>query len=273
VTAEALYTSGHIPLVMTSATERGPATPTRGELLHGVRQVEHLISLLRDKLRDLYHRAVLFMKACPQCSRLDLAMVRDSWCLCRSCGHECDPTEAFQECSTCGGRLQRKIHHYWCQTCRHPVRSIYCFDARVFDASYFREMMRESRQRKRDRREQIRKMLADSRSRPLVDLADPNLDGIPGLAEDLAAFIDAPISIPDTLHFGRDAFDLNAYQDHIRQLVAGCVVHFDGIGQLTKNRRLDRAYRFITIIFMAHAGELGLVQESPYAEIILEGRG
>ena len=116
-------------------------------------------------------------------------------------------------------------------------------------------------------------MLADSRSGPLVDLGVPELGSVPGLAGDLAAFINGPIRIPDDLMSGRDAFDLDAYKAHIRDLVAGCVVHFDGIGPLIPDRRLDRIYRFLTINFMAQTGEVALLQDSPGAEIILEGRG
>jgi len=38
-----------------------------------------------------------------------------------------------------------------------PVKSLFCFDARVFDADYFREMMRESRARREAKVEEMRK--------------------------------------------------------------------------------------------------------------------
>lgn len=258
---------------MTTITEGDARLLARDRLLAKAGHIEQLVGLLHGKLRELYHRAVLFLKPCPRCAKPDLTMLRDSLCRCRTCDHEFDPTEAFQVCPDCGGALRRKIHHYWCTSCRQRVRSLYCFDAKVFDVAYFREMMRQSRERKRERVERLRKLLAGSRSGPLVDLGEPELGSVPGLTEDLATFVNGPIRIPDDFALGRDAFDLDAYKEHIRELVGGCVVHFDGIGPLIHDRRLDRVYRFITVIFMAQAGEVSLLQDSPKAEIILEGRG
>jgi hypothetical protein len=50
--------------------------------------------------------------------------------------------------------------------------------------------MRKSRERKKRKREEIRKLLADSRSGTLPLMEEPDLESIPGLLEDLDEFIE-----------------------------------------------------------------------------------
>jgi len=62
-------------------------------------------------------------------------------------------------------------------------------ETRLFDKEYFREMMLESRERAKKKREEIRKLLADSRSGALTLLEDPDFNGLPGFFNDLDDFI------------------------------------------------------------------------------------
>jgi len=229
-------------------------------LLVAAAQIAEQIEELRRKTRELYFAVVLFRRPCPHCGSTALRMLRDSWCTCKSCGNELDPTLAFGTCGDCGGALIRKRCHYWCESCRHPVRSRFCFDGRVFDAAYFREMMRQSRERKREKRQLLREQVAEARSSPYAITEEPSLADAPGLLDDLdqAVGLEIPKGLLDVAKRAR--FDMHAYQKHIRELVAGCIVHFEGIAQLVDDRRLDRIFRFITIIFMAHRGELEITQ-------------
>ena len=106
-------------------------TEAREQLLRDAFAIQDRVARLREKVRWLYYAIVLFQKDCPSCGAARLAMVRDSWCQCADCGHECDPTLCFQTCPECDLPLTKKIYHYWCPRCRFPVRALYCFDARV----------------------------------------------------------------------------------------------------------------------------------------------
>ena len=246
-------------LVMLTLKEREhrPAQP----LWAGIEQIEELIRVLRKKLRDLWLRAALFARPCPECGKPSLRMLRDSWCKCEDCGHEFDPTLLFQECPRCRGPLTRQIFHYWCGKCRERVRSAFCFDTKVFDAAYFREMMRDSRERKRRKREQLRQILANCRSGQYLPEEEPLLTAVPGLQDVLNTFIAAPLPAGSIREFSlREPFDMQRYRQHILDVVSGCVVHFEGIAQLIGDLRLDRVYRFITVVFMQQRGEVVLEQ-------------
>ena len=230
-------------------------------LIRGAFVLQRRVETFRCHARELLYAVMLFRRKCPQCGAMHLNMLRDSWCRCRSCGTEFDPTLAFESCRDCGSPLEKKIYHYWCPVCRSAVTSPYCFDARVFDASYFRDMMRDSRQRKEQQREAVRQLLAESRSPDsCVDLP-LDFDQLPGLSEELDAFVGCPLPKELLEHFaGRADFDLNRYQRHIMSVVSGCILHFEGIMPLLSDPRLDRIFRFIALIFLAHDGQVALTQ-------------
>ena len=50
------------------------------------------------------------------------------------------------------------------------------------------------------------------------------------------------------------AFDLSRYQAHVQAHIRPIPVSLEQIPPLSENRRLDRIWRFIAIIFLAHAG-------------------
>jgi len=235
-----------------------------------IQNITDLLRNIREKIRSLYYRAVLFTKQCPACKAVELVMVKDSWCRCAACGAEFDPTLEFQVCLTCRAKLNRKMHHYWCEKCRQRVTSIFCFDAKIFDAAYFREMMRVSRQRKQQKREEIRQMLANCRSPALISSEEPSLADLPGLEGQLDRCINTAVPIAV---FRDDAglppFGMDQYRQHILELVSGCVVRFEGMSKVIQDARLDRIYRFITVVFMEHDGAVVLKQEDG-GEILIE---
>jgi len=140
----------------------------------------------------------------------------------------------------------------------------------VFDAAYFREMMRESRARKESRTEELRALLAGARSSPAV--SDCPMDA--GFAE-LQADLDRVVAIPVTVFrntlLKKPAFQVDLYRRHIRELVEGCVVNFDGISPLLQDTRLDRVFRFIAVVFMDQEGVLEIQQEAD-GQIRLHGK-
>ena len=242
----------------------------RERMLQDAFLVEARVAGLMEKVRWLCYAVVLFQKECPGCGSQSLEMLRDSWCQCRACGHECDPTLLFQTCPDCDSRLTKRIYHYWCPHCRSTVRSFYCFEAKVFDADYFCEMMRESRARKEARIEELRTLLAGTRSSPLIP--DCPMDvGFSELQGDLDRVVGIPFAgFTDTI-LKRPNFDMDLYRRHILGLVQGCVVNFDGISALVQDARLDRVFRFIAAVFMDQDGLLEIHQEAD-GRIRLYGR-
>lgn len=56
-------------------------------------------------------------------------------------------------------------------------------------------------------------------------------------------------------------FELTSYKEHIQQCLQDAYeIFFDDIRPLIDNTRKDSAFRFVTLIFMNHWGEVGLIQ-------------
>lgn len=241
--------------------ENNALAEARDQILQNAYLIQERVACLMEKVHRLCYAVVLFQKECPDCGSPSLDMLRDSWCRCRVCGHECDPTLQFQTCPDCDSRLAKRIYHYWCPRCRHAVRSFYTFDAKVFDADYFREMMRESRARKEACIEELRVLLAGSRSLPIIPDGAVDAD-IQGLQADLDQVVGIPVAVFVNTILKRPAFDMDVYRRHILALVHGCVVNFDGVSALVQDTRLDRVFRFIAVVFMEQEGLLEIQQEA-----------
>lgn len=223
--------------------------------------IQRRVHEFKERVRVLFYAVMLFQKECRLCGKTALVMERDSRCRCRECGAEFDPTSEFQTCPDCDHTLIHKTHHYWCPTCRHPVRSMFCFDERVFNSDYFREMMRESRERRQEQVEMLRNLLIESRSPPCWPDEEPVLIDPTQCAQDLDNFLATCPNAPAQEVANRPFFNTKAYRAHILSRVDGCVVEFDGISALIiEDRRLDRIYRFITTVFLEHEGLLAIEQ-------------
>jgi hypothetical protein len=222
------------------------------------------VGVFREHARGFYYAVVLSQHPCPACGG-KLAMIREGACCCRDCGNTFDPTIAFQRCSSCGGSIRLVLRRYRCRQCGSDVSSQFLFDGLVFDPSYFRGKMALSRQRKREQRERIRRMLAESRS-GVIDVPGADLASIPGLAEALnglsaeagEVFVWQP----------RKGFDLARYQSHIEAHLGPFAVSLEDIPALEEDRRRDRIWRFIALIFLCHAGRVDLQQDGPTILII-----
>lgn len=115
----------------------------------------------------------------------------------------------------------------------------------------------ESRQRKKEQRERVRQMLAESRSSDLL-LQAADLGAVPGL-------LDALNSLTEGLDvtFERescDEFDLKRYETHITAHIQDFSVSLRDIPPLSENLRKDIVWRFIAVIFLAHAGVIDIWQ-------------
>jgi len=234
-------------------------------LISGIGRVLSRVSDFKEMARAYYFEVILSPYRCRDCSGR-LQMTSQSQCSC-SCGKTFDPTLTFQQSSCCSARLVRKTLHYACSRCHQTVPSRFLFVERLFDREYFREMMREVRVRERKRKEELRVLLAGSRSDTLILLEEPCLDSLPGLTEALNGFIGTGVSgFQDFL--SRSGFSLEDYRSHLLSVIGNGSMLFSDIAPLIEDWRKDKIWRFVTLIFMRQDREVSLTQYG--ADILVE---
>jgi hypothetical protein len=232
-----------------------PDKPLLGEIERVIGRVANF----KERAREYYFAVILSPHQCPQCGGR-LRMTGQSECSC-SCGNIFDPTLAFQKSHCCGSGLLRKTFHYACSRCNRIVPSRFLFAERIFHGAYFREMMRESRKRAKEKREEVRRLLAESRSGVFLLMDDPDIGSIPGLIQDLDEFIGQQRIGADESVFDTTAgFRIEHYREHILSLLSWDTVLFSDIVPLAEDCRRDRTWRFITLVFMENDREVELVQ-------------
>ena len=172
------------PHIILMPTGEASNVNPRAVLIRAVTEAEHRVAEYKHKVREFYFQVMLSPYACQACGGR-LQMSGRSKCSCEVCGLELDPTLAFQQSTCCGCKLLRHPMHYCCSRCKAVVPSRFLFDERVFDKSYFKEMMRSFRERARAKKEAVRAMLANSRSGELCMAIDPDPATLPDLMEAL----------------------------------------------------------------------------------------
>lgn len=227
-------------------------------LVHEISGVLGRVKNFKDRARQFYYEVLLSAFSCPVCGGR-LNMSKPGECVC-SCGNVFDPTLAFQKSTCCGTQLVRKTFHYACARCHQTVPSRFIFDEKVFDKNYFREMMRESRKKAKQKREEIRRFLAESRSRALPMVEEPDLESIPGLLQDLNDFIRKSNEMSVLPFYIESSFNMNDYRKHILAILNWNRMLFSNITPLINDSRRDKVQRFITLIFMENDREIELTQ-------------
>ncbi len=220
-------------------------------------EIAEAVEAFMQKARGFFYIVMLLGHRCPRCDGL-LTMVSEGKCRCVSCSKEFDPTMAFQRCPVCGGIPVLRVRRYQCKDCGGDIESHFLFDGLVFDADYFRTKMAESKQRKQEQRDHVRQMLAESRSADLaLDHAD--LSSVPGLLEALNALtagLDEGVAAEC-----RGQFNLRLYESHIQAHLRDYPLNLAGMPPLGENLRKDLIWRFIAVIFLAHAGIVDIWQD------------
>jgi len=220
-------------------------------------ELAEAVEAFRAKARRFFYRVMLIGHRCPECNG-SLDIIAEGKCRCIGCEKEFDPTVAFQRCPACGGVPVVHVCRYQCKDCGGDIESRFLFDGLVFDAEYFRMKMAESRQRKQEQRDRVRQMLAESRSGNLA-LEHADLSEVPGLLEALNALtagLDDGIAVEC-----RGRFDLKLYESHVRDHLRDYPVNLTAMPPLGDNLRKDLIWRFIAVIFLAHAGVVDIWQE------------
>jgi len=93
-----------------------------------------------------------------------------------------------------------------------------------------------------------------------------DLDSVPGLLDalnKLTAGVDEPFAIES-----RDQFDLRHYESHIQAHIQDFPLSLGEIPPLSENARKDLIWRFIAVIFLAHAGTIDIWQEGQAIMVI-----
>ena len=232
---------------------------TGNPLSTGMAQISKRVDAFKILARKFYFDVILSIHRCPQCDGR-IQMSGRSECTC-DCGNVFDPTLAFQKSPCCSKNLVRKTLHYVCAGCKETIASSFLFDEKLFDRTYFREMMRVSRDRIRRRREEMRRFLAESRSGTLQLLEEPRMESIPGLIQDLDNFILAGVpGAQDSTFDMTSDLKIDDYREHILDVLGSDSLLFSDITPLIGKIRRDRVRRFVTLIFMQNDGEVELTQ-------------
>jgi hypothetical protein len=122
-------------------------------------------------------------------------------------------------------------------------------------------MMKKHRDRIRKRKEEMIKKLEDARSDELTITDEPHIESIPGLLEDLDRFVHAGDAVPEEAGFAvHSELVMMDYRRHILSALDYGSKFFSSISRLGPNPRQDRAFRFVTLIFMQQDSEVELTQ-------------
>ena len=81
--------------------------------------------------------------------------------------------------------------------------------------------------------------------------------------EDLDTFIRTEMpGLGALLPKNEQRFDMDQYRRHIRSVLGWSDLRFSTVTSLLEDTRQDRVWRFVTLVFMQHDGEVDMVQEA-----------
>ena len=228
-------------------------------LIQAIEHVRDCVTLYRDHARHFYFEVVLSIYRCSGCGAEMRMADQPSRCECE-CGAALDPTIAFQRSPCCQAKLKLARNHYVCTNCGVTVRSHFLFDEKLFNAQYMREKMSESRERKRRRREEIRLLLAASRSSDLCVSRLPDQGVMDEISFQLDRFVGQDIFSVAAEPAGEDDFKIEDYRKLILDTLQGCSRGLDTFPTISDDPKLDKIRRFMTLLFMEQDCEVWLEQ-------------
>ena len=220
-------------------------------------ELESAVKKLYEKVKKFYYRVLLAGYQCPECGD-SLVMAAEGLCRCKGCGNEFDPTVELQSCVHCGGKVRLRVSRYFCGSCRQEVVSKFLFDGRVYDRQYFAERMAKSRQQKRIQREQLKQKVIQCRSNGIQagPVDSSSIADLLAAIDGLTKGIEPEFKIPE-----QDRFNLNLYERHIQAHIGDFAVNLKDMPSIHENKRKDLIWRFIAVIFLAHAGIVEIEQD------------
>jgi hypothetical protein len=122
-------------------------------------------------------------------------------------------------------------------------------------------MMKASRAKAKKKKEEMVKLLMESRSGELPLLQEPCLESVPGLVQDLNHLVGAEELHAEDSGFEIDSgFDMEDYRSHILSTLGYGSRLFSSINCISTDPREDKICRFVTLVFMQHEREVELTQ-------------
>ena len=238
-------------------------------LLPAIKQVQEQVQNIKEDARQFYYRVILSQYRCQRCNTT-LTMVGESKARCSRCSIEFDPTTEFQVSNCCQASLIKRSMHYACSKCKKVVPSKFLFDERLLDTDYFKAAMAAHRERKQRQREERIKQIMNNQSDVLLFFEAPDLDRISGLNDELNALVGLYANEPEDFHWSSQSeFNLEGCRQHILGQLGWAKKLFSSFDSVHHDEKQDRAWRFITLIFMEHDDEVVLTQASS-AELWVE---
>jgi hypothetical protein len=119
-------------------------------------------------------------------------------------------------------------------------------------------MMQEVRIRERRKREELKLLMAGSRSDTLILTEEPVLESIEGLTEALDSFIGIKIDLYEISQ--NSCFNMDSYRGHILSTLGLGARLFSDIPHFIEDSKKDKIWRFVTLIFMQQNREVALTQ-------------
>jgi hypothetical protein len=108
--------------------------------------------------------------------------------------------------------------------------------------------------------EELKRLLAGTRSDHLRLGQVPELDLIPGLRADLDTFVGAATTVHLCEFLPGEQYDMKAYWRAIAGVVDTNGVLFSALPTILRDERVDRIWRFRTLVHMWHEREVQLTQ-------------
>jgi len=228
------------------------------EYCETINSLELGIESYRLAAKQFYFQVLFSHYRCPMCDS-HLQPSGPSLATCK-CGLTLDPTVQFQKSACCNAVLIKKALHYACDRCGHIVPSKFLFDERVFNKEYFRHMMVKCRSKRRSQQEGMREIIR-LRSCTLWLTEEVKLDKLEGLFDSIDRMCRNK-NEPDECgkHNLNAEFDISAYWRHVISQIGQGEIMFSSIASLHGDARKDRAWLFITLIFMEHERKVDLTQ-------------
>jgi len=148
-------------------------------LLGGLKGVQVRIARFKEQVKDFYSGSSLENMSVLNAVRSGYDWPEPVSC---SCGMFSTLRLPFSRVHAVGPGLFERPSTTPAPAATRPFNLASSLMRRIFDAAYFREMMRESRARAKKKREEVKRLLAGSRSGALLLMEEPCLESIPGLA-------------------------------------------------------------------------------------------
>ena len=139
-----------------------------------------------------------------------------------------------------------------------------------FDNAYFAERMRQARKRKKDIHERLRALIPPRTplGAGMEGIEPQDLDALDAVLDDCGTLSLLNSGLLAAFAASR-LYDPCLYQQTLLAALKEPVVAFKDLPAILDNRRLDIVFRFVTLVSMAHYGQVLLEQPEPETILVI----